>query len=233
MTWQFNRANIVLGIVALLGIAQFACSVVRAVNNYAGDYSITENFLSDLGCTQTMAGADNSASSLVFNRSIIGLGISLIPFFAAMPTVLETGRSLLRFSGVLSAVGLIGIGLTPYDLHFVEHHVALGLWIGPMILMVVAFFTVAKLEGAASVALSIGTSLVVLAACAYAFAGDHDGHVIFQKVVVILAVVWFCLVFVSVSVSTVRAISSRRQVVEEQARHYLKIIQRNHRRRYK
>ena len=55
-------------------------------------------------------------------------------------------------------------------------------------------------------------------------------YVILQKILAVLAVVWLCAVFLTVSVSTVRAVSWRRVLAEKQARHYLKRIEKNHRR---
>ena len=232
MPWQFNRANLLFGLVAWLGILQFAVSVYHAMTIYPDGYSITGNFLSDLGRMETHNGNDNSVCASLFDRSVIVLGISLIPFFAVMPSVLQQGRSVLRVSGVLSAIGLIGIGLTPYDRYFFAHHVALGLWIGPMLVTVVTFFVCAKQDGMSSLMLSTATFFVVLAVIAYAFAGSHDAHVVFQKVLAVLAGCWFILIFITVSVSTIRTISSRRLFVEQQARQYLKVLQRRHGRRY-
>ena len=231
MAWRLNRINLVCGVVALVGIGQFLYAVVDAMNAFPGGYSIAENFLSDLGRTTTHNNQDNTASASIFNRSIIALGISLVPFFSVMPSVLDRRVWMIRSAGVLSATGLIGIGLTPYDLYFVEHHLALALWIIPLLVTVVAFAVSAELDRLASAILSLCTLLVVIAAGAYAFAGDLSGHVIFQKVLVVLATAWFCLVFLIVSMTTIRSITSTRLIAEKQARQYLKVIQRNHRRR--
>ena len=163
----------------------------------------------------------------------IALSLRADSVFAVMPAVLQEGRSVLCVSGVLSAIGLIGIGLTPCDRYFVAHHAALGLWIGPMVLMIAAFSAYAKLTGISSAMLSIVTILVTLAVCAYAFAGSHNGHVVFQKILAILAACWFSLVFITVSMSTVQSISSRRLMVERQATQYLKALQRSQGRRYR
>ena len=223
MTWELHKTNFCCGIVALAGITQFVCAVVRAIHTMDG-YSITENFLSDLGRT-------HSSSASLFNGSAVILGISLVPFFTAMPDVLERGQTVVRLSGVLSSLGLVGIGLTPYDKYFVAHHVALALWIGPMCMLVLSFFTIASSGGRTNVALAVGTLLVLLSVGAYAFAGSHGGHVILQKVLAILAVVWFCLVFISVTVTTMGSFPARRIIAERQARQYLQVIRRNHRRR--
>ena len=233
MNWQLNRINIVFGLIALLGIFQFGLATCWAIANYPDGYSITNNFLSDLGRRTTLGGMDNSLCATLFSSSVVVLAIALIPFFSVMPSVFESGRSILRGSGILSAIGLLGIGLTPYDHYFFAHHAALGLWVGPMLVTVVTFFFYARSNGAASLGLSIGTLLVVLAACGYAFAGDHTAYVVFQKVLAVLAVVWLCVVFVTVSVSTVRAATSRHLIAEKQARQYLKRIQKGYRRRYR
>ena len=70
MTWAFNKANLIFGLVALLGIAQFFYSVPHAMKVYPDGYAIKDNFLSDLGCTVTQTGKDNSASASIFNRSL-------------------------------------------------------------------------------------------------------------------------------------------------------------------
>ena len=232
MSWQFNKTNLVCGVVALCGIAQFVYALVHAVRAFPGGYQVTEHFLSDLGRTVTANGQDNAVSAALFNHSVIWLGLLLIPFFAAMPSVLENGRFLVRVSGVLSACGLIGIGLTPYDVHLAAHTIALGCWIAPMLVAVVAFFASAELSGKLRTALFLGTTAVVLSVCAFTLSESHRSHVVCQKILAVLAAIWLLLVFVSVSVSTIQSFTSRRLIAEEQARQYIKAIERRHRRRY-
>ena len=228
--WQLNKTNLVCGFVALLGIAQFGYGLVRAVRCYPGGYLLSEHFLSDLGRTVTSNGQINTVSASIFNQSVIVLGCSLIPFFLAMPEVLETGRWLVRLSGVLSALGLVGIGLTPYNSHLAAHLVALCLWLVPMLVSIVVFSVSAELGGRLRTLVFVGMAGVVFAFCGYAFVESHYGHVVFQKILVVLAVLWFCLVFACVSVSTIQSMSSRKLVAERQARAYLKVIQRRPRR---
>jgi hypothetical protein len=101
-----------------------------------------------------------------------------------------------------------------------------------MIVMVITFFLASNSQGGSKI-LAAATLLLVLAIGAYALVDHHDGHVVFQKVVALLAVVWFCLVFASVSVSTIRLVSKRRRIVEQQSLRYLEVMKRNPRRRYK
>ena len=231
MAWELNRLNLVCGLLALVGIAHFFYAVVAAMSVFPGGYLNTENFLSDLGRSVTLNNQDNSASAAIFNRAAILLGSTLVLFFAVMPAVLEKRAWLVRGFGVMSALGLIGIGLTPYDLYFAEHMLALGLWMIPLLGTVIVFAVSVDLDHKGSAILLLCTLLVVFAAGAYVFASDFNGHVVFQKVLVVAAAVWFCLVLVLVSISTVQSIPSTRLLAEKQARQYLKMIQHGHRRR--
>ena len=230
MSWEINRTNVICGLVALLGILQFAYCVYHAANVTPDGYSISEHFLSDLGRTKTHSGRDNTACADIFNRSVMLLGVSLIPFFSVISKTLEEGRWIVCSSGIFASLGLICIGATPYDKHEVEHYMALGLWICSMLVLVVAIPAVVKLNRTCSAVLVIGTVLVVVAVGAYAFAGSHSRHVVYQKVLAIVAVIWFCVVAVMVSVSMIRSVSSSRLKAERLARRYTREIQRNHRR---
>ena len=94
------------------------------------------NFLSDLGRQSTSHHA-------VFNGSLIFLGISLIPSFGIL-WLINTNRmwsmKVTAVFGIISAFGLIGLGLTSVDREFVLHHVALAIWLFPMMYMTVTFF---------------------------------------------------------------------------------------------
>ena len=230
MTWKLNRINIVCGVIAMLGIVQFAGSVVHAIGIYPGGYDIANHFLSDLGRTRTLAGIDNADCARLFNWSLILLGTSLIPFFVAMSLSLNEGRAISCVSGVLSALGLIGIGSTPYDHYLLEHVFALGIWLVSTLQMVAAFFVYSRLNRVASLTLAVATLFVFGAAWKYVSAGSHSGYVVFQKILVVFAVLWFGIVFMIVSVSTIQSISSRHSTEEELARKYIRTIERGHRR---
>lgn len=230
MTWKLNRTNIVCGVIGLLGIAQFAGSVVHAIGIYPGGYDIANHFLSDLGRTRTLAGADNADCACLFNWSLILLGTSLIPFFVVMSLSLDEGRAVSCVSGVLSACGLVGIGSTPYDRYILEHVASLGLWLVSTLLMVAVFLVYSRLNRIASLTLAVATLFVFGAAWKYVAADSHNGHVVFQKLLAVFAIVWFGIVFMIVSVSTIHSIASRHRTEEELARRYIRTIERGHRR---
>ncbi len=230
MTWGINRLNMLSGVLALLGLVQFFYCVVAAMHRFPGGYVLHEHFLSDLGVTQTADGQDNSASAALFNRSIIGLGVSLLPFFCLMPSVLSRNAALVRASGVLSALGLIGIGATPYDRFLVEHFSALAVWLASLLVMAVSFTLSADLDRFGSTLLAGCTTGLAAAAGAYVFAGERTGYVIFQKTLVVVAVPWLCFVFVIVSFTTIRSLTTTRMIAEQQARDYLDAISKGYRR---
>lgn len=230
MSWRFHRRNVLFGLIACGGIVQFVVAANWAIQNYPGGYRFAEHFLSDLGRNRTIHGVENADCAYVFSRSIVAMGISLMPFFSVMAETFPCGRAWLRYSGVLSATGLVAIGLTPYDDYFLWHHVALALWIGPMLVMVVAFFLLARSEDAGSVWLSVGSIGVAIGSLGYILAGDHVGHVVLQKLLICVTIVWFLAMVFTVSLETVFPTSQRRDVAEAQARRYLQRIRRGHRR---
>jgi hypothetical protein len=187
------------------------------------------NFLSDLGKSKTWSGVDNGPSATLFNTSVICLGVALLPFFAILPTTVARGKTIIRISGTVSAVGLIGIGLTPYDLYFVAHHVALGLWIGPMFILVIAYLIAAAWNDDASFGLIAWTLILAAAIGAYALAGAQGGYVAMQKVTAVVSVVWFSSIVYRVAFVTVEHISFRHTLVEREAERYMAILGRGHR----
>ena len=138
--FSFSRLHLLVSLVACAGILQFLASLFLAVNLYAGGtgmqpeskgYSWTGNFSATGGAHGPGQAQTTPSPARMFNRSVLLLGSSLLPFFAVLPSVLERNRAAIWLAGTLSACGLVGIGLTPYDRHFVAHHIALGAWVGP------------------------------------------------------------------------------------------------------
>jgi hypothetical membrane protein len=220
---------------ACLGIAQFVVAVAIAIRHYPGEtdgaadgYSMAGNFLSDLGRSRTSSGRDNSVSAAFFNNSVIVLGITLLPFFAVLPTTLPDLRKVVWVSGSLAAIGLIGIGLTPYDLYFVAHNVCLGLWLGPMLILLVGYLVASFGSGRAGWVLGACTLGLVYAILAYASAASHGGQVVMQKVTVVVSFVWFAMIAANVAFTTVQVVttSRRRQIIEWEAEEYMKALHR-------
>jgi hypothetical protein len=233
--YRFSRLHLLVSVTALLGIAQFLVGVAMAVRCYPPGiqkqgYSVCDNFLSDLGCSQTRWREDNSVSATIFNRSAIILGVSLIPFFAVLPTTVIAFRKLIWFSGVLSALGLIGIGLTPYDLYFAAHMTTLGVWLVSMFVLFAGHLIASSRNEPPSFAQTACTVLLLLAILAYALAGTRTECVILQKLTVSVAILWFFMIGRSVAGAMIRIASSRFHLAERQAERYMETIRYGHRR---
>ncbi len=126
----------------------FVCCIIAAlihpgshkeIINYQSDYySFTHNFLSELGSLKTntdetnpaIIQEDNTPSMLLFNGSLILIGITLMLFYfhfkKVFPLMEDTSKSIF-FSKISMPVGLLagffyaGVGLVPHDLHFEAH----------------------------------------------------------------------------------------------------------------
>jgi hypothetical membrane protein len=232
---QTSRTHLIVSLVAFLGIVQFLVAVAIAIQHYPADfgrgYSIFDNYLSDLGRSRTFWGQDNSVSAALFNRSAVILGASLLPFFVILPTTIGALRKAVWVSGILSALGLIGIGLTPYDLHFTAHMTALGLWIGPMVVLVVCHLIASGLDDEISLARKACALALVLALVTYALLGTQREGIIVQKLTVGVAMLWFLMIGVRVGGTVVRIVSTRNPAIEQQARRYMETLRYGHRRR--
>ena len=231
MSIKFNYLNILFGIVAFLGIVQFGFSLQKAISLYPGNYSISKHFLSDLGRWQTPEGKFNREGSYHFNLGIRILGISLLPFFCAIQISAARLRRTIRIAGAAACIGLFGIGLTPWDAYPVLHIVALAIWLTAMCAMICTFFFYAYYQQKYVIPSAVFALLALIVAGAYVFAGNLTAIVVFQKLLVVLSVIWFCFVFVLVSFETIHhTFSSRKAMLDETAREYLKELEQGHRR---
>ena len=127
-----------LGAVMLvaLGILQFLEGIYSAISVFPEPFSIFNRFLSELGC-DSKATVDSRS---LFERSTVLLGLSMFPFFygIARAHAEELPGQTMAFcaSGIVSAVGLMGIGVTPYNRFLTFHIFAILLWLVPMLFMV-------------------------------------------------------------------------------------------------
>jgi hypothetical membrane protein len=126
----------------------FVCCIIAAlihpgshkeIIHYQSDYySFTHNFLSELGSLKTntdetnpaIIQEDNTPSMLLFNGSLILIGISLMIFYfhfkKVFPFMGDTSKSVF-YSKITMPVGLLagffyaGVGFVPHDLNFEAH----------------------------------------------------------------------------------------------------------------
>jgi hypothetical membrane protein len=131
-----------IGYVTLFGIVQFLILSIIAMIVFPGGtrvddlveglpidrYSFSFNKFSDLGMWETYSGASNLASFLLFNISLVIVGLSLLPYviFSAKYFI---SQELPKYwvivgeiAGIIACLGFILIGLTPRDLQLDLHH---------------------------------------------------------------------------------------------------------------
>ncbi|MGI9517996.1 MAG: hypothetical protein ACR2NP_13165, partial [Pirellulaceae bacterium] len=132
-------------------------------------------------------------------------------------------------SGVLSSLGIIGVGLTPYDQFFDLHNIALATWMGPMMLAIIALWMGRWAEERRTFLLSMITIAVIAACVLYVLGLFREGHRIFQKGLVACAMIWFVYVIGMLSFSIVITVSPRKLLAEEQAAEYMQDLDRGHR----
>tara|TARA_B100000427_G_scaffold325561_2_gene332615 strand:+ start:898 stop:1617 length:720 start_codon:yes stop_codon:yes gene_type:complete len=136
-----NRTNFILIRLPVLTISIFFICFIIASLAYPGSsiehlnfetdkYSITHNFLSDLGRLSTTTGVPNTTSAILFNGSLVLVGLTLILFYRGFHNVFVTHKDSaksIQFSRYAKPVGLIagilfaGVGIIPLDLHFGLH----------------------------------------------------------------------------------------------------------------
>lgn len=192
-TSTIDLRNLSWAIIALLGVTQFLVTLYYAAQNYPEPYFWHRHFISDLGRTKTSGGFDNRDNSNRFATSSLVLGASMLPFLLVFPSAFESGRGFLRTLALMTVLGLIGIGQTPYDKHFILHHVALLLWIVPMVLLAIALPVLVAKEGGAPLPLFILSGALLAFTLLYASIGSHSGYVVLQKIVIVISLAWFTI----------------------------------------
>ena len=123
-------------VLVILGLLQFLEGIYEAIRVFPEPFSIFNRFLSELGC-DSLATAD---SRRLFERSTVLLGLSMFPFFygIARAHAEELPGQTMAFCscGIISAIGLMGIGVTPYNRFFTLHICSILIWLVPMLIMV-------------------------------------------------------------------------------------------------
>lgn len=152
----------------------------------------------------------------------------MIPFFLVTASFLKKPGSPLLVAGLISCMGIVGVGLTPYDRCFVLHNMALLVWIGPMLIAMIAF-SMAMVDQGRSRFLSTGMTLIITATALIYVLGDHSGRVVMQKVLAVFAVVWPGFVIQLMSFTIVATVSERNRLANQQATRYMAVLQKRYR----
>jgi len=201
---QFKTLLITVLSIAVIGVGQFIFCTTISMAKFPDGYSFSENFLSDLG----RASVDNSS---MFNGSMIILGLSLIPLFG-MVTALDPRRSFSAKAttvfGIISAAGIIGMGMTPIDRQFVSHHVALAAWLFPMLYMSVSFFYVVSRSPHVGVWFLSASFVMVIGMIVILLNTRITTIELLQKAVVFCGLVWLVYVIAFICQSGVTMVKN-------------------------
>jgi len=142
-SWNFSSStikqliNIALGayftfIVALL-LAVFCYPGSTHRDNSTVGYSITHNFLSDLGRTIAYSGEQNFLSSTLFVMGTTLVCIGLITYFLVMPAIVNKSKlsktlaQVGSLAGMLCGLAFMGVGFTPHNYYPDAHMFAVKL----------------------------------------------------------------------------------------------------------
>ncbi|MFX0058416.1 MAG: hypothetical protein ACFE8J_08970 [Candidatus Heimdallarchaeota archaeon] len=114
-------------------------------------YIFFGNIFSDLGRFIAHSGESNLISFIIYNTSLFLMGVLLIPFFIALPSLFKRegeGKGLAKtssFLGILVAISMAGASLTPADLYY-NIHVTFGFFSFIVLLPLTILYTIAILQ---------------------------------------------------------------------------------------
>ena len=90
-------------------------------------YQLTQNFFSDLGRVVAHNGVQNFHSSLIFNLTLLIIGITFSIFYTALPELFSYSKvnhfiaKIGTIFGLLGGLSFVGVALTPSDLYLDLH----------------------------------------------------------------------------------------------------------------
>ena len=152
--WKFSSpTNKQLINLALGGYYAFIGILLLSMYFYPGSthsdkttltYSLTHNFLSDLGLTIVYSGAQNFISSTLFAFATTSVCVGLMAYFLVMPSIVSRGQFSFRLAqvgslaGILCGLAFMGVGFTPHnyypDAHMLVVKVGFQLFLVVMLL---------------------------------------------------------------------------------------------------
>ena len=197
--------------ISFFGATQFLVCCLVAIFMYPGGtivdkktngYSLSENYVSDLGREVSLSRESNRSGSRIFNGSLVLFGICTLPFFFFMPTHAYDKVGWLTTAGICGAIACLALmimGTNPCDTSPVTHAGAAFTWM-------VFTFLAASLHGICMLTskegISMGMSLVSVAVAMFAAAYFYHGTetaaaILFQREVPLKSVLLQKLVGIS------------------------------------
>lgn len=167
-------------IVWLVGAVQFVAAMVVTQLAWTTPYSLSHNYISDLGNTACGLYAARYVCSpwhVVFDVSVALLGVLTILGVLLLPTAFPTRRSRTVGLGlfVVSGVGAVGVGLSPENVNLTVHSLSalLAFAGGSLALIVLGFAMLRDTRWAGYRAYSVLSGLVSLVAILLLGAGAY------------------------------------------------------------
>ncbi len=178
---RVDALSILVILVLAIGLGVFVSDLSNAVC-LARRYSFERSFLSELGQSEW-------ASAFYFTRAVVVLAVCMVPFFL---NFVRFGEKWFAIAGVVSAFGLMGIGLTPMNTMLVQHLLCLGIWLLSLLCMLILQSKERIARGDYITPLiATGVAFMIVA---YATGGPSGRAAFYQKLTVMGALLWLVIV---------------------------------------
>ncbi len=114
----------------LIAVLFFPGTEFSHLNYKSEQYSLSHNFLSSLGRIESSNGKSNIISCILFNTSLVLVGVTIMEFYRGFKeffiTTEDTPRSIILSKytkpvGIISGFLFAGVGVVPHDLHHGTH----------------------------------------------------------------------------------------------------------------
>ncbi len=173
---------------ARVGLIAFMVCVVGAILLMMDRFSLRRTYLSHVGC---FGSEPLRLHAWLFNVSVIFFGTTLAWLFHSLSRIgrhAPAGLKMCAVCGRGSGVALIGVGLTPVDMFYVPHMIAMSSWLLLMVLCMIGWLgwrASRKEKEAFQMA-----RYVTYGVCIYPIAVALSYGPLLQKIIVVLAVGW-------------------------------------------
>ena len=115
------------GFIGILILSMYFYPGSHHKDDLTQSYSLSHNFLSDLGMTITYSGSQNFISSTLFVFATVLVFIGLTSYFLAFASVVNRDYISLKLaqlgsvSGIICGFSFMGVGFTPHNYYLNEH----------------------------------------------------------------------------------------------------------------
>ncbi len=207
-------------VLVILGILQFVQGILQAIRVYPEPFWIFDRFLSELGHDSQLT----AESQRLFTRSIVLLGLSMFPFFYSIARAhaedLSDQATSFCCCGIASAMGLIGIGVSPYNRYPTLHVISILLWLAPMLFMVMRPLPGME-QRHSGIALAfrravvVGTAIYLPGMLLLPILSQSEGSIfirtvmITQKALVVTSLLWLITLLRLIAIAFIKQITNR------------------------